>query len=260
MNLKQVLKLIKSKKLSKIKNLKHGFFNSMGGHSKDIYKSLNCGPGSNDKQSNIKKNLQKVRKKISTKAKNIFLVSQFHSNKFVYIDEKYSKKQKPKADAIITNQKHLPIAVLTADCAPILIYDDKIKMVAAIHAGWRGAFKGIINKVIKFMIKKGCRIENMTAAIGPSISFKNYEVKGDFKKKFIKQDKKNSIFFTSRKKKLYFDLTKFIHSSLKIINIKHIDNLKIDTFDIKNNFFSARRALKLKHNDYGRNISIIMLN
>ena len=126
MNLKQVLKLIKSKKLSKIKNLKHGFFNSMGGHSKDIYKSLNCGPGSNDKQSNIKKNLQKVRKKISTKAKNIFLVSQFHSNKFVYIDEKYTKKRKPKADAIITNQKNLPIAVLTADCAPILIYDNKI--------------------------------------------------------------------------------------------------------------------------------------
>ena len=86
------------------------------------------------------------------------------------------------------------------------------------------------------------------------------KLKRDFKKKFIKQDKKNSIFFTSRKKKLYFDLTKFIHSSLKIINIKHIDNLKIDTFDIKNNFFSARRALKLKHNDYGRNISIIMLN
>ena len=260
MNLKQVLKVIKSKKLSKIKNLKHGFFNNMGGHSKNIYKSLNCGPGSNDKQSSVKKNLQKVRKKISIKAKNIYLVSQFHSNKFVYIDETYKKKKKPKADAIITNQKFLPIAVLTADCAPILIYDDKIKMVAAIHAGWRGAFKGIINKVVNFMIKKGCKTENMTAVIGPSISSKNYEVKEDFKKKFIKKDKKNSLFFRSGKKKLYFDLTKFIHSSLKVINIKHIDNLKIDTFDIKNNFFSARRALKLKHNDYGRNISIIMLN
>ncbi len=252
--------MIKSTKLSKIKDLKHGFFNSIGGYSKDIYKSLNCGPGSNDKKSNIKKNLQKVRKKISTKAKNIFLVSQFHSNKFIYIDEKYKKKKKPKADAIITNQKYLPIGVLTADCAPILIYDEKIKMVAAIHAGWRGAFKGIINKVIKFMIKKGCEIDNMTAVIGPSISHKNYEVKEDFRKRFIKKDKKNSLFFKSSKKKLYFDLTKYIHSSLKIINIQHIDIIKIDTFDIKNKFFSARRALKLKHNDYGRNISIIMLN
>ena len=252
--------MIKSKKLSKIKSLKHGFFNSVGGHSKNIYKSLNCGTGSGDKKSNIKKNLQKVREKISTKAKNIFLVRQFHSNKFIYIDERYKKKKKPEADAIITNQKYLPIAVLTADCVPILIYDNKIKMVAAIHAGWRGAFKGIINKVIKFMIKKGCRFENMIAVIGPSISLKNYEVKLDFKKKFIKKDKKNSIFFKTNKQKLYFDLTKYIHSILKNINIKHIDNLKIDTFDIKNKFFSARRALKLKHNDYGRNISIIMLN
>ena len=79
----------------------------------------------------------------------------------------------------------MPIAVLTADCAPILIYDDKVKMVAAIHAGWRGAFKGIIDKVIKFMIQKGCKLENITAAIGPTISQKNYEVKEDFKKKFI---------------------------------------------------------------------------
>ena len=251
--------MIKSIKLSKKKDLKHGFFNSIGGDSKDIYKSLNCGPGSNDKKSNIKKNLQKVRKKINVKAKNICLVGQFHSSKFIYIDEKY-KKKKLKADAIITNQKYLPIAILTADCAPILICDDKIKMVAAIHAGWKGAFKGIIYKVIKFMIKKGCRIENMTAAIGPSISSKNYEVKEDFKKKFIRKNKKNYMFFTSNRQKLYFDLTKYIHSSLKDINIKHIDILKIDTFDIKNKFFSARRALKLKHNDYGRNISIIMLN
>ena len=252
--------MIRSKKLSKLKNLKHGFFNSVGGQSKNIYKSLNCGLGSKDNKSNIKKNLQIVKKTISKKAKDIFLLHQFHSNKFIYIDEKYNNKNKPKADAVITNQKHLPIAVLTADCAPILIYDNKKKMVAAIHAGWKGAIKGIINKVIKFMIKKGCEVENMTAVIGPTISSKNYEVKKDFKKKFIKRDKKNLIFFMSDKKKIYFDLTKYIHSSLRIIKIKQVDILKIDTFDIKNKFFSARRALKLKHNDYGRNISIIMLN
>ena len=68
--------MIKSKKLLKIKNLKHGFFNSVGGKSKNIYKSLNCGPGSKDKKSNIKKNLEIVRKKISSKAKDIFLLHQ----------------------------------------------------------------------------------------------------------------------------------------------------------------------------------------
>ena len=251
--------MIRSKKLILL-NLKHGFFNSIGGYSKNIYKSLNCGPGSLDNKKDIKKNLLKVRKKISKKAKNIFLIHQFHSNKFIFIDEKYKNKKKPKADAIITNQKNLPIAVLTADCAPILIYDNKIRMIAAIHAGWKGAFKGIINRVIKFMIKKGCRLENITAVIGPTISAKNYEVQDDFKKKFIKRDKKSIKFFKRKKNKLYFDLTNYIYTSLKIIKVKHIDVLKIDTFDIKNKFFSARRALKLKHNDYGRNISIIMLN
>ena len=252
--------MIKSKKLLKIKNLKHGFFNSVGGKSKNIYKSLNCGPGSKDNKSNIKKNLEIVKKKISKKAKNIFLLNQTHSNKLVYIDEKYKSKKKPMADAIITNQRYLPIAVLTADCSPILIYDDKRKIIAAIHAGWKGAYKNIINKVIKFMIKKGCELNNMTAAIGPSISLKNYEVKEDFKKKFIKKDKKNLIFFKINKEKLYFDLTSYIYTSLKKNDIKYIDVLKVDTFDIKHKFFSARRALKLKHNDYGRNISIIMLN
>jgi YfiH family protein len=260
MNLKQALNLIKSKKLSRIKDLKHGFFNSIGGQSKNIYKSLNCGAGSKDKRSNIKKNLEIVKRNFSKKAKNIFLLHQLHSNKFIYIDEKYNNNKKPKADAVITNQKYLPIGVLTADCAPVLIYDSKIKMIAAIHAGWKGAFRGIVKKVIKYMIKKGCDVENMTAVIGPSISLKNYEVKDNFKKKFIKKDKKNLIFFKTYKKKLYFDLTMYIRSSLKMINIKHVDILKIDTFDIKNKFFSARRALKLKHNDYGRNISIIMLN
>ena len=254
--------MIKSKKLKKIKNLKHGFFNSVGGKSKNIYKSLNCGLGSRDLRLNVKKNLEIVKKKIDKNAKDIFLLHQIHSNKFVYIDDKYKikTKAKPKADAIITNQKNLPIAVLTADCAPILIFDNKEKMVAAIHAGWKGAYKGIITKVIKFMKRKGCKLKNITAVIGPSISVKNYEIKEDFKKKLIKKDKKNLKYFKSNNNKLYFNLNKYILSLLLTNRIKNIETLNIDTFDIKNKFFSARRALRLNHNDYGRNISIIMLN
>ena len=252
--------MIKSKKLSRIKNLKHGFFNSVGGKSKDIYKSLNCGPGSKDNKLDIKKNLQIVKKNISEKAKNIFLLRQFHSNKFIYIDNKYRNKKKPKADAVITNQKHLPIAVLTADCAPILIYENKMKMVAAIHAGWRGAYKGIIKKVVKFMIKKGCSANNIVAAVGPCISIENYQVREDFKKKFIDKDKKNIIFFKKIKNKNYFSLNKYVQFQLKSLNIKKIDIINKDTFIPKNNFFSARRSISRNENDYGRNISIIMIN
>ena len=252
--------MIKSKKLARLKNLKHGFFNSSGGKSKGIYQSLNCGPGSKDLSFNVKKNLEIVKKKISNSAKNIFLLNQIHSNKLVYIDYNYKLTKKPKADAVITNQKNLPIAVLTADCVPILIYDNKKRIVAAIHAGWKGAFKGIIDKVIKFMVKKGCSLKNITAVIGPSISVKNYEVKDDFMKKFIKKDKKSLKYFKIDNNKLYFDLSQYVYSQILQNKIKNIDTIKLDTFDIKNKFFSARRALSLKQNDYGRNISIIMLN
>ena len=252
--------MIKSKILSRKNNLKHGFFNSVGGKSKNIYKSLNCGPGSNDNPINVKKNLNIVKNKISKSSNNIFLLHQIHSNKFIYVDENYKFKLKPKVDAIITNQKKLPIAVLTADCVPVLICDKKLNLVAAIHAGWKGAYKDIISKVIQFMIKKGSNPKNITAAIGPAISAKNYEVKADFKRKFIKKDKKNNKFFKIKYKKLYFDLPKYVKSCLLKNKIKNIESLNIDTFDINNNFFSARRALRLNHDDYGRNISIIMLN
>ncbi len=252
--------MIKSKKLSKIKSIEHGFFNKTGGRSKKIYKSLNCGPGSKDNPLNVRKNLQIVKKKIKSTAKNIFLLNQIHSNKFVFINKKIKFKSKPKADAVITNQKDIPIGILTADCVPILICDEKNNLIAAIHAGWKGAYKNIISKVIKFMIKKGSDPKNITAAIGPAISPKSYEVKEDFKKKFIKKDKKNNKFFKIKYKKLYFDLPNYVKSCLLNNKIKKIESININTFDINNNFFSARRALSLNHDDYGRNISIIMLN
>ena len=108
--------MIISKKLSKQKHIVHGFFNKKGGVSKGIYKSLNCGPGSNDEKKNVKKNLRIVKNKISKNSKDIFLLHQMHSNKFVFVDKSFRfNKKKIKADAVITNQKKLPIAILTAD-------------------------------------------------------------------------------------------------------------------------------------------------
>ena len=133
-------------------------------------------------------------------------------------------------------------------------------MIAIIHAGWKGAFKGIIKNVINFMSKKGCRLKNINAAVGPSIPQNSYKVKEDFQNKFIKKDKKNKVFFKTKKGIIYFNLPNFVKSQLKSNKITNIDRINIDTFDKKNNFFSARRSLRLKHDDYGRNISIIMIN
>jgi len=253
--------LIISKKLSKQKNIVHGFFDKTGGISKGIYKSLNCGPGSSDKKNNIKKNLRIVKNKISKSSKNIFLLHQVHSNKFVFIDKNFKfNKKKIKADAVITNHIKLPIAVLTADCAPILLHDRKNNIIAAIHAGWKGALSGIIKKVIDFMKKKGCDKKFITAAIGPCINQFNYNVGEDFKRKFLQKNKKNKIFFKRKKNILYFDLPNFVKFQLLSNKITNIDMKNIDTFNKKNNFFSARQSLRLKHDDYGRNISIIMIN
>ena len=247
--------MITSKKLLKQKKIKHGFFNKNGGKSNGIYKSLNCGVGSNDKMDKVQENLKLVKNKFNKDSKDIFLLNQTHSNKFVYINKNFNfNKRKIKADAIITDQKQIPIGVLTADCVPILLYDCKKNMIAAIHAGWKGAYKGIINKVIKFMLKKGCKIKNIITAIGPCISQDNYNVKIDFKKKFLKKDKKNKVFFKKNKDMIYFNLPNYVKNQLKLNKISNIDMKNIDTFDKKNNFFSARRSLKLKHSDYGRNI------
>ena len=252
--------MFKSKKLTRSKNIEHAFFDRLGGKSNGIFKSLNCGPSSSDNKENILKNLEIVRNKISTKSKKIVLLNQVHSNKFHYISKNSKLNNKFEGDALITDKRHLPIAVLTADCAPILIHDEDKEMIAAIHAGWKGAYKDIVKKVIKFMIKKGCSPKNITVAIGPCISANNYEVKDDFKKKFIKKDKKNIAFFKIIKDKNYFNLNRYIHFQLENLNIKKIDIINKDTFNAKNNFFSARRSISRNENDYGRNISVIMIN
>mgnify|MGYP001314416849 CR=1 FL=1 len=253
--------MIRSKKLLKQKKISHAFFDKNGGKSNGIYKSLNCGLGSSDKKSKVIKNLRIAKDKINDKAKDIFLVHQIHSSKYIFLNKNFrSYKKKVKADAIITNQKNLPIAVLTADCVPILLFDKKKDMVAAIHAGWKGAINGIVKNVINFMFKKGCKSNNIIAAVGPCIKQNSYNVKEDFKNKFIKKDKKNKVFFKKKKDILYFDLTNFVKLQLKLNGITKIDIINLDTFNKRNNFFSARRSLSLKQDDYGRNISIIMIN
>ena len=250
--------MIKSKKLKEFKNIKHGFFNSLGGVSSGQYKSLNCGIGSKDKKINVIKNLEITSKKISIKKNKLVLLRQIHSNKIYFI--KKIPKKKLIGDGVITNSKNIAFGILTADCAPILFYDHKKNIIGAIHAGWKGAFKGIIKNVINYMLKKGCKKNNIIAAIGPCIGQANYNVKEDFKRKFIKKNKKNKIFFRVRKNIIYFDLPHYVKSQLKLNKITNIDVKNVDTFVKKNNFFSARQSLRLKHDDYGRNISIIMIN
>ena len=253
--------MIKSKKLSKFQQINHGFFDKKGGKSTGIYKSLNCGIGSSDSKKNVLNNLKIVCKKINCSSKNLILLNQIHSSKFYFINKNYKfKKKKLNGDALITNVKKIALGVLVADCVPVLIYDKNLKIISAIHAGWKGVYKEIIKKVVKFLIKKGSNTKNLVAVIGPSISEKSYEVQKDLKGKFLKKDKQSKFFFKIRKNKTYFGLNKYVYYHLKKLGIKNLEIIKKNTFDPKNNFFSARRSIQNKENDYGRNISVIMIN
>ena len=249
--------MIKSKKLKEFKNIKHGFFNSLGGVSSGQYKSLNCGIGSKDKKINVIKNLEITSKKISIKKNKLVLLRQIHSNKIYFI--KKIPKKKLIGDGVITNSKNIAFGILTADCAPILFYDSKKNIIGAAHAGWKGAYKKIVAKMINYFKKKGSRLNDLIAIIGPCISQKNYEIKEDFRKKFLNQTQSNKRHFRTKNNKIYFDLKSYIFQQLKNTGIKNIEIIKKDTFSPKNKFFSARRSLKNKIDDYGRNISIIMI-
>ena len=245
-----------SKKLMKFKEIKHCFFSRRGGYSKGLFSTLNCGKGSGDSKKNIIKNLRYVSKKMNVKYNDLVLMHQTHSNKVVEIKK---IRKKIFSDAIITKTKGLALGVLTADCVPILLYDVENKIIGCIHAGWRGAFSGIIKKTVTKIRKLNSK-NKIYASVGPCINKKNYEVDLSFYKKFISKTLKNKKYFSKKnKKKMFFDLRKFVDDKLFEAKVL-IDHVNLDTYKDANNFFSYRRSTKLNQKDYGRCISVIKIN
>jgi len=249
--------MFKSKKLSKFKMIRHGFFNRFGGVSKGIYKGLNCGLGSDDKIRDVKKNIEKVCKKIGCNKNNLVLLDQIHSNN-VYKISKIPKK-KLKGDSLITNKKGIPLGILTADCAPVFIYDPINNLIGALHAGWKGAYKKIVYTTLRKFESSGSNFKNLLVVIGPCIGKENYEVRNDFLDKFINQDISNKKFFKIKRDKIYFSLKDYIKEQFVKSGVKNIEIIRKDTYKLSNNLFSARRSIKNKLHDYGRNISVIMI-
>lgn len=245
-----------SKKIGKFKEVNHCFFSRKKGFSKGIYKGLNCGRGSRDNSENILKNLKFVSIFMKVKNKNLILMHQTHSNKVVEI-KKSNFKKKIYSDAMITKMRGVALGVVTADCVPILVYN-RAKIIACIHAGWKGAVGGIIENTIK-RIRKISKNKKIYACLGPCIGNKSYEVDDNFYLKFLSISKKNKRYFLFKNKtKRLFNLRKYVADKLKKLNVS-IDHINRDTFIEKRNFFSFRRSFKLKQNDYGRCISVISL-
>ena len=249
--------MFKSKKLAKFKRIEHGFFNREGGFSKGIYKSLNCGVGSRDNIKDVKKNIEKVCDQIGCNKNNLILLNQIHSNNVFKISK--IPKKKLKGDSLVTNKKGIALGILTADCAPVFIYDPVNNLISALHAGWKGAYKKIVSTTLRKFKSSGSNFNDLIVVIGPCIGKDNYEVRNDFLDKFIKQKRSNKKFFKTKRNKIYFSLNDYIKEQLMKFGVKNIEIIKKDTYLLSNNFFSARRSIKNKLNDYGRNISVIMI-
>ena len=247
-------------KLKKFKNLKHCFFSRNGGYSKGIYKSLNCGMGSKDKKEIVLKNLELISKKIGCKKESLITLNQKHSNKVIFFKNKKEIKNKLNGDAIICGVKKVGIGILAADCAPILFYDPRKKIIGCVHSGWKGALNGIIKNTVKKFSKLNSNQNDLIAVVGPCLNKDNYEVNNDFLGQFLNLDKRNESFFKKNVNKKYnFDLRGFINQELINLKVKNIENINIDTYSQSNLFYSYRRSCHNKEIDYGRCISVILM-
>ncbi len=221
--------------------LRHGFFTRQGGVSKGFYESLNADLRSKDDPAHVAENLSRMAAALG--GKNIFTVNQTHSNITCVISDPTQIPSTVEADALVTNIPGISIGVTTADCAPILFYDPERKIIGAAHAGWRGAFGGILDSCIAAMEKLGSKRQNIIAALGPCIHMPSYEVGADFHKNFLDRDSNNSVFFEKSAKEghFQFDLPGYVLARLLRLQLGAVHHQSFDTCAREDLFFSHRR-------------------
>lgn len=235
----------------------HGFLGRRGGVSSGDLAGLNVGYGSNDDRSAIDENRRLAIAAVLEGAE-IATVHQFHSAEVVHANRPWPYADRPRADAMVTDQPNLLLGILTADCAPVLFADHEAVVVGAAHAGWRGALAGVTDTTIAAMERLGARRENIHAAVGPCIAQPSYEVDEAFRRRFAEQDPDNSRFFTSGASgKAHFDLEAYVVHRLIAAGVGEVEALNLDTYADPDRFYSYRRSTHRGEADYGRQLSAI---
>ncbi len=240
--------------------VRHGFFGRAGGVSGGIYAGLNCGVGSSDDPAHVKANREAVAALMGVEAGNVLSLYQVHSDVCLKVKEPH--KDRPQADAQVTDVPGLAISILTADCAPVLFYgrNKKGPVIGAAHAGWKGALGGVLDSTVYAMEEYGVKAKDIKAAIGPCISKRSYEVGQDFIAPFLDEDPENERFFMSGKaKKLMFDLPGYCAARLYNCGLSNVAITGIDTYSREQDYYSFRRTTHRKEPDYGRQISLIVI-
>lgn len=241
----------------------HAFFGRTGGVSTGIFASLNCGPGSGDARDSVVENRRRALAQLSSdSAATLLTLYQVHSSKAVVVTEPWEIGGAPQADAMATNRPGLALGILTADCAPVLLADAEAKVIAAAHAGWKGALFGVVEAAVAAMESLGADRNRIAAAIGPCISQANYEVGPEFEARFREADPSYAGFFAANATKAghrHFDLSGFVAARLRAAGVQSVDVVAADTYAREAEFFSFRRATHRGETDYGRQLSAILL-
>lgn len=239
--------------------VRHGFFTRQGGVSTGLYASLNCGPGSRDAPENVAQNRVRVAELLGVDASRLLTPFQKHGAETVVAEKPW--KAPPEADATVTSKPGLAIGILTADCAPVLFCDAKAGVIGAAHAGWRGALSGIVEATVKAMEGLGARPERIVAAIGPAISQKAYEVSAEFVEQFVAEEPASASFFLTDEGsgEPHFDLVRYVGARLERAGVGAVADLGICTYCEETRLFSYRRSQHHGEDDYGRQISAIVL-
>jgi hypothetical protein len=241
--------------------VRHGFFTRQGGVSAGLYGSLNCGLGSGDDKRAVRKNRGRVANEIGVAATDLLTLFQCHSADVVTVTTPFGDDRRPRADAMVTDRPGLALAILTADCAPVLFADPTAAVVGAAHAGWRGVLDGVLEATVAAMEALGARRQRIIAAIGPTIGKHSYEVGPEFPDPFVARDGAAEQYFSPsiRGGHHMFDLPGYAAMRLGEAGLAVVADLGRDTRQEADHFFSYRRATLDGEPDYGRQISAICL-
>jgi YfiH family protein len=257
----KALRPVTSDALSGDFGFRHGFFTREGGVSTGIYSGLNAGLGSSDDPVRVAENRTRIAAWLDRPGAPISTPHQIHSADTIVIDEPFRHGERPKADAIATAMPGVVVGVLTADCGPVLFADPKNGVVAAAHAGWKGAIGGILESAVETMLALGAERSAITAVLGPTIGPANYEVGPEFRARFVDADSANDRYFAKapRDGHFTFDLPAFIRSRLEAAGVNTHD-VGLCTYADEGRFYSYRRTTHRNEPDYGRQISAIVLD
>ena len=237
----------------------HGFLGRTGGVSDGVCAGLNVGWGSGDDRDAIAENRRRAVAAVAPGAA-LVTVHQVHSPDALYAATPWPDDARPHADAMVTDRPGLALGILTADCAPVLLADREAGVIGAAHAGWKGAFGGVIESVLAAMERIGAERGRVAAAMGPAIARKSYEVDEALLRRFAEAEPENERFFTpGREGHHQFDLEAYVLARLAEAGVTRAEALGLDTYSDPDRFFSYRRATHKGEPTYGRQLSLIAL-